>query len=475
MKQKPITGLMMTNKQPQVLYFTEHQQPESADDRQVLEQLNQDNDAPIVFRGNPDMKQAPVYLGISKDFRASYYIGACWLKESEIAAAVTPKMELDYIEMLRIALAVDTEHEINYFSQCYGIDFDRPSIPLNQNINYLTPLLIAHFIAITEKIIRKGLKKGYVYREENLQNKIKGKICVSKTVKENIIKCRLNKNICAFQEFTADIPENRLLKKALSFCKKMITVSKSFTKHNAGQTLQKKLTHILLSFETVSEYIRPTEIKQFHTNKLFSHYKMALQLAKLILRRYDYSINNISALEQETVPYWINMSGLYELYVYAQLIKNYGKENIGFQVSGYEKTAVDFIKKDEQLIIDAKYKPQYAHSDAGMLDDIRQISGYARDRKILAALGISEHSHGEIKCLIIHPELQNKTENNDTPSPNEDKLNERCNIFINGNDQTLIEQATEIKYFRNFYKIGIPLPYNLSQIMIPSIINNLHY
>ena len=59
MKQKPITGLMMTDKQPQVLYFTEHQQPESADDRQVLEQLNQNNDAPIVFSGNPDMKQAP--------------------------------------------------------------------------------------------------------------------------------------------------------------------------------------------------------------------------------------------------------------------------------------------------------------------------------------------------------------------------------------------------------------------------------
>ena len=155
------------------------------------------------------------------------------------------------------------------------------------------------------------------------------------------------------------------------------------------------------------------------------------------------------------------MYGLYELYVYAQLIKNYGKENIGFQVSGYAKTAVDFIKKDEQLIIDAKYKPQYAHSDAGMLDDIRQISGYARDRKILAALSIGEHSHDEIKCLIIHPEPQNKTENNDTPSPNEDKLNERCNILINGNDQTLIEQAAEIKYFRNFYKIGIPLPYNL--------------
>ena len=465
---------MITHKQRQVIYFTEHQQPK-AGDKQVLEQLTQNINNPIVFSGNPDMNKAPVYLGINKDFTASYYIGTCWLQEGEIAAAVMPKMELDYFEMLRAVLAVDTEYELQYFSKCYGIDFDQPAIPLKQDINYLTPLLIAHFISLTEKIIQKGLKKGYVYREENLKNKIKGKVCVSKTIKENLSKCGLNKNICAFQEFTTDIPENRLLKKVLLFCKKMMSTSESFTRHSAGQTLVQKLPRILLSFETISGYIQPSEIKQFHASKLFPHYRSALQLAKLILRRYDYSINNISALEQETVPYWINMSGLYELYVYAQLIKNYGKENIGFQVSGYEKTAVDFIKKDEQLIIDAKYKPQYAHSDAGMLDDIRQISGYARDKKILKALGISEHSHDEIKCLIIYPEPQNKTESNNNPSPNENKLNERCNIFIDGNDQTLIEQATEIKYFRNFYKIGIPLPYNLSQIMMPSIINDLHY
>ena len=154
---------MTTNKQQQVIYFTEHQQPEPHD-RQVLEQLTQDIDNPIVFSGNPDMKRTPAYLGINKDFTASYYIGTCWLQEGEIAAAVLPKMELDYFEMLRIALAVDTEYELQYFSKCYGIDFDQPSIPLNQNINYLTPLLIAHFISLTEKIIRNGLKKGYVYR-----------------------------------------------------------------------------------------------------------------------------------------------------------------------------------------------------------------------------------------------------------------------------------------------------------------------
>ncbi len=445
----------MPNRQPQVLYFTEHRQPILPNDKQVLERLSRDNERPIVFSGNPDMKQAPVYLGIGKDFRASYYIGTCWLREGEIAAAVTPKMELDYIEMMRIAFAVDSDHEINYFSQCYGIDFEQPSIPLNQSINYLTPLLIAHFIVVTEKIIRKGLKKGYVRREENLQNKIKGKIYVSKTIKENIVKCKLNKNVCVFQEFTADIPENRLLKKALLFCKKMITASESFSNHSAGQVLQKKLTHVLLGFETVSEYIQPAEIKQFHSNKLFAHYKTALQLAKLILRRYDYSINNISAFEQKTVPYWIDMSGLYELYVYAQLIKAYGKENIGFQVNGYERTAVDFIKKDEKLIIDAKYKPKYDNSHAGMLDDIRQISAYARDKKILTALSVDMHSSDEIKCLIIYPK-QSANDNKNAPNKHDPKT--RKTVFVDDKNKSLIDQSSEINCFRNFYKIDIPLP-----------------
>ena len=114
MKRKSIAGLMMSNKQPQIVYFTEHQQPESHDS-QVLEQLTQDIDNPIVFSGNPDMKKTPAYLGINKDFTASYYIGTCWLQEGEIAAAVMPKMELDYFEMLRTALAVDTEYELQYF------------------------------------------------------------------------------------------------------------------------------------------------------------------------------------------------------------------------------------------------------------------------------------------------------------------------------------------------------------------------
>ena len=79
------------------------------------------------------------------------------------------------------------------------------------------------------------------------------------------------------------------------------------------------------------------------------------------------------------------MSRLYEVYVYGLLEKAYpGK--IKFQVKGHYRTAIDFLKMDEKLIMDTKYKPYYDISNSGIIDDIREISGYARDENILKEL-----------------------------------------------------------------------------------------
>lgn len=449
-------------KQTKVLYFKEHQTPhQESEDEKILFQevweLAQKENSEIKFLGNPNIDEEPAYLGINRSITASYYIGTCWLVENKIAAAVSPKIqELDYLSMLDAAFSIESSNEIAYFSSCYGIDFDKPLIKLNQEIsNYLTPLLITQFLALVEKIVHKGLKKGYVCKEENLTSKVKGRISISKNIKENICKKRLYKNICIFQEFTPDIPENRLLKKALLFCKKILAHNKSLQAHSIGKKLQERLTRILTSFESVSDYIDTAEIKHFRTNTLFFHYNSALKLAKIILRRYDYAISNTVKSEQETRPYWIDMSRLYELYVYKTLIDRYGLDSIYFQVKGHGKTAVDFIKKDEQMIIDAKYKPRYRDSNANMLEDIRQISGYARDKKILKALGVNLDENTEIKCLIIYPEPQKL--NSEVTEDNEEN-DEDCTTFESKNNQSIIEQAANITWFRNFYKIRIPLP-----------------
>ncbi len=58
------------------------------------------------------------------------------------------------------------------------------------------------------------------------------------------------------------------------------------------------------------------------------------------------------------------------------------------------------------MVIDAKYKPVY--EDSRVIDDIRQISGYARLEKVYQKLGL-DGSNELIDCLIIYPSLDEDT------------------------------------------------------------------
>jgi hypothetical protein len=65
-------------------------------------------------------------------------------------------------------------------------------------------------------------------------------------------------------------------------------------------------------------------------------------------------------------------------------------------------TAIDFIHTGTpKQIIDAKYKPRYGNSQSGIVNDIREISGYARDEKILRAFGYGQDAVPDY--LIVYP------------------------------------------------------------------------
>lgn len=142
-------------------------------------------------------------------------------------------------------------------------------------------------------------------------------------------------------------------------------------------------------------------------------------------------------------------AALFELYVYSILKKAYPGQ-IKFQVQGRCKTRVDYIKfgPDEKVIIDAKYKPKYRDSQKGMIDDIREISGYARDEKILSQLYGNDIPNQVPACLIVVPE-ETKVDDEDDPT---------CNVFDFSSQHTLLSKAKKIKGFTNFYKICIPVP-----------------
>ena len=192
----------------------------------------------------PEFFKAPKYMGIS-NWTASYYIGASWLVPDKLAVVVTPKMSnVDFVQMFMAALEVDTQKESNYFAQCYGIQFDEPSIETNEELNQLTPLLLLHFISLLERLLKRGLKKDYVIHEENLKAKVKGRILFGKHLKVNVFQQRADRIYCQYQEYTENIPENRLLKKALLFSERILNRCESLKKQKAYPETLSRLNHL---------------------------------------------------------------------------------------------------------------------------------------------------------------------------------------------------------------------------------------
>lgn len=398
-----------------------------------------------------DYECAPKYLGIHPEkFCASYFIGAEWITDKH-AVVITPKLpHLDFIEMFVCALKF--EPAAKYFSKFYSIDFNSKPIKTDVFNNQITPLIVIHFIALLKKITKRGLKKAYVIRNENLQSKIKGKINISQHIKHNVILRREDRVHCQYQEYTVDNLENRILKKALIYTESYIN---SLSTHKSFAILKSTVNNIITYFIEVSEDVDLRDLKSFVNNKIYKEYSESIRIAKMILRKFNYSISETKINSDFTPPFWIDMSRLYEVYVYSKLHERYG-DSIKFQVAGYWKTAVDFVDTDKKIIIDTKYKPQYNESNGGIVEDIRQISAYARDNKILKAMGHSQNNIAD--CLIIYPEKMIDNEHKDI----DDNTNDECvELDSFAKVDNLLDKATPIKGYKHFYKLSFPMPYSI--------------
>ena len=149
------------------------------------------------------------------------------------------------------------------------------------------------------------------------------------------------------------------------------------------------------------------------------------------------------------------MPRLYEMYVYSKLKENFGDE-LGFQVEGFGrgeyKTAADFILRRKGLILDAKYKPRYEGSKSGIITDIRELSGYARDVRILQNFD-NCNQNNEIPCVIIYPGKSPIEDFLEKELPQSDIENKSDSEYMN-----FISDKNKFKSFRNFYFYKLSLP-----------------
>ena len=157
--------------------------------------------------------------GCSWGYYASFKIGAEWIDENE-ALIVTTKRGMENIDFLSMFMTCFSSNlEIESFSEIYSINAEQPSIEAPSLRGVISPLIVLHFIGVVNRL--KSLKRGYVHRSENLK-KVKGKINILKNERTNISLKRYDCIYCNYDEYSVDIPENRLLKKALLFSQHMV-------------------------------------------------------------------------------------------------------------------------------------------------------------------------------------------------------------------------------------------------------------
>lgn len=367
-------------------------------------------------------------------YYTTYVIGAQWFDDEE-PLVVTPKAGCSKIDFLQLfSRCLQAGFELEAFSEIYGIDMEQPRIKAPELQSVLSPLIVVHFLSVVRAIVQGGLKKDYIQREENLK-KVKGHISVLRHERTNVLRKRPDKVFCRYQEYSVDIPENRLLKKALNFVRQLL---QTLPHSESRSSLEHTLNQCLSAFAHVSDEIEVWELKHLKHQKLFRTYSEAIRLAQLILRRYDYSLTKIQSSEEECPVFWLDMPLLYEHYVLGLLREAYGNQ-IRYQEPGHTGYP-DFICYDPLLVMDTKYIPRIKDKTKISSDIIRQLSGYARDRKLFKKCP-TEH----IPCLVIYPEEGTET----NPFLQDGKP-----IPIN----ELLQRVKEEMSAWGFYRLAVPLP-----------------
>jgi len=406
--------------------------------------------------------------------KADYYIGVDWLIKGERFIQVKPKLNKAVLERfdaelkkeeepplnseneaeLNPSVEKDNSKQLNYLKLMMDafqhpvianetnnlvlIDWEAEQITIEQEDDALTPFLVVQFLNLLKHIVRKGLKKSYYKVQENLNNRIKGKILVGANIKQNILKNRLTKTFCEYQEFGINHQENRFLKKVLYYCS-------NYAHQNAGlfagnqKNLEQLINYCKPALELVSDEIEISALKNIKHNSFFKEYKEAIKIGQYILKRFAYNISNTAKSQKiKTPPFWIDMPKLFELYVYHHLLSAFDKEEIEFQFSTYGN-ALDFLitKEGSEMVVDAKYKMHYRSSH--IHEDIRQVAGYARLNKVYEALKKTKTPKDIIDCLIIYPTDKGLT----------DDYKFEC----------VLDRVSEIKAYNKVYKLGIPMPY----------------
>ena len=416
---------------------------------------------PVPFKGmDPAWRIGTV--GTTSELTAHYYVGVDWLTDDQTEAiSVLPKfqkanknrsveIEIDVLGMLSETLK--DPGTLENVSDLLYVDFTARPILAPVSRPLLPLFLITAFVGTVKSLTRQGLKKSFTLAEDEMRQKIKGKILWQHSLSIATPARRLT---CRYQDFTIDTPENRFLKWALVRSLAILNDQTNAVRDLAP--LREAVARQIKAFSSVTKTVMPWDAKLTVTpNPLYKRYSEAIGLARKILH-LDIVSPAITTTETSTVPpFWINMPKLFELFVYKKLRDAFGSERVSYQIAVHRQHP-DFILHDQSaadekpavfspltgpfVIADAKYKIAYFEGGDLSMDDARQLAGYGRLKPLFQKFA-PKTLHNETPfdrlppppaCLVIHP-------------------------AVNGLDEILLSEIKPSKAYVAMGLLGIRIP-----------------
>lgn len=208
------------------------------------------------FKGYLDVTRS--FDGTGYDLTAKGYVGVI----------VLPDL------LIRIDSKVPVDNLFVMLARAYGLKVDlRPEMTALDAGDSLLEFVAGVFVGQVDVLVRQGIARGYIDREE-LSPYLRGRLLVAEQVRAGIVATtRFHQRA---NEFTADLPENRIVRATLALLLRHYYRS-------AG--LRPLLRRTLSAFSEVTPtVVRPSDCDRIIYTRLNRRYEPAIRLARLLLQ-----------------------------------------------------------------------------------------------------------------------------------------------------------------------------------------------
>jgi len=231
--------------------------------------------------------------------------------------------------------------------------FQREPFPFRVSEDLLE-MVVLIFARQVENLVRKGIYRSYVAREENLPI-LRGRLLLDKQVRRN--PAQLHRFFTRRDEFTADVLENRLLKVVIFLLSRL---------EYHQPDMRRRLRRLLRAFDEVSlQPIVRDDFDRVLYGRLNQHYETVHNLARLLWEHL--SLESYEG-EHAFVSYLLHMWQVFEVFVAEYLSEFFSgvpgvdvapQQNIWLDVEQRVKGVPDIVIKVNDrpaLVLDTKYK-----------------------------------------------------------------------------------------------------------------------